>query len=147
MAIEVVTKKKENKEPISSELVRILSNDKQLNEDKPRLQLFLSLAALFDNDLKNNLKRTSFELDDKYSTMDAHSWLEFKNYPSVRTYIQKYLDEEQLSMARKTISESGINRVKDAIDVQAIVEGKQKADQNTNIIVFLMPQVNYTSTE
>lgn len=135
------------KEEQQSELVRILAADKQLNDDLPRLQLFLTLARLFDEDLKINLKRNSFELDEAYFTQDPHAWLEFKQYPPVRNYIQKFLDEEQLSMARKTISDSGLTRTKDAIDIQAIVENKQRADQNTHIIVFLMPQTEYTKVE
>lgn len=129
--------------PQLSRLGKILSEDKQLGEDASRLQLFLSLASFFDSDLKNNLKKTSFELDDKYMTYDTHSWLEFKNYPSVRKYITSYLDEEQLAQARKTLSDEGLSKAKDAIDMQAIIEGKQKSDVNTNIIVFFMPQKEY----
>lgn len=130
-----------------SELVRLLTNDKQLNEDKALLKLFLTLAGFFDSDLQLNLNRTSFELDDAYHTRNPHDWLKFKQYPTVRNYIQKYLDEEQLAAARRAISNGGIDKTKDAISLQSIVEGKQKADQNTHIIVFLMPQVNYTMNE
>jgi hypothetical protein len=130
--------------PEMSKLVEILSKDKQLTEDKARMQLFLALARLFDSDLKRNLNRTSFELDDAYDTHNPHAWLEFKQYSPVRKYITEYLDEEQLMQARKSITQDGISKTKDAMDLQAIVEGKQKADQNTNIIVFYMPQKDYT---
>lgn len=130
-----------------SELAKRLETDKQLNEDRSRLQLFLSLANNFDDDLQVNLKLTSFELDDKYATGNPKDWLEFKKYPPVNKYISEYIDEEQLMLAKKSISESALSNTKDAIGVQAMVESKQKTEQNTNVIVFLMPQVNYTKYE
>lgn len=128
---------------VTSQLVKILSEDKQLGEDKTRLQLFLSLAKLFDSELKINLTLTSFELDDKYQTHDPHTWLEFKNYIPVRKYISAYLDEDQLTQARKMLAQEGITRTKDAMDVQALMESKNKQDQNTNIIIMFMPQKEY----
>lgn len=130
-----------------SELQRILKNDKQLGEDKTRLQLFLTLANFFDSNLKENLVKNSFELDDDYKTYNAHAWVEFKQYPPVRNYITKFLDEKQYSEALKTITRDGLSRTKDALDVQAIIDGKRKTDQNTNVIVMLMPQKNYTKVD
>lgn len=126
-----------------TDLGRILYHDKQLNEDKPRLQLFLSLAKMFDEDLRGNLKMTSFELDSKYSTGNHRSWLEFKQYAPVHKYIAQYLDEEQLSMARRAIDDSVITKVRDAVNIQNQIEDKQVKEQNTNIIVFFMPQKEY----
>jgi hypothetical protein len=142
-----VSKKQEPKMAPMSELSKMLSTDKQLNEDPARYQLFLSLANFLDSDLKDNLNKTSFELDEKYSTYNAHAWLQFKQHPIVRKYITQYLDEEQLAQARKTISQEGIAKTRDAINVQEVIEGKQKVDQNTNIIVFYMPQKNYTKVD
>lgn len=130
-----------------SELAKILAKDKQLGEDKPRLQLFLTLANFFDMNLKDNLTLNSFELDDKYFTSNVNAWAEFKQYPPVRKYITKFLEEQQYSEAMKTIITEGIAKTKDALNVQSIIEGKQKADENMNIIVFLMPQKNYTKVE
>ena len=128
--------------PAESALSEILKKDKQLSEDKPRLQLFLSLAQAYDEDLKDNLKLSAFQLDDKYHTYNPHGWLEFKQYPPVRKYITQFLDEQQLAQARQAVSE-GFSKTKEAIDLQSIIEGKQKSDQNTNVIVFFMPQKNY----
>lgn len=141
--MEEMTKKEKLIYDSLSDLGRILYKDKQLNEDKPRLQLFLSLAKMFDSDLKNNLKRTSFDLDEIYATSNHRSWLEFKNYPPVHKYIAQYLDEEQLSLARNALDKSSITKVKDAVDIQNQIEGKQAKEQNTNVIVFFMPQKEY----
>lgn len=133
--------------PMLSQLARILSQDKQLNEDKPRLQLFLSLAQFLDSALKENLNKTSFELDEKYDTNDPHAWLEFKQHPIVRKYITQYLEEDQLTQARRTMMDDGISKTSDAIKVQQQIEGKQENNQNTNVIVFYMPQKNFTKVE
>ena len=79
--------------------------------------------------------------------MDVNGWVEFKQYPPVRKYITKFLDEQQYSQALKTITQSGLTRTKDALDVQSIIDGKRKTDQNTNVIVVLMPQKNYTKVD
>jgi hypothetical protein len=126
-----------------SDLGRILYNDKQLNEDTPRLQLFLSLAKMFDSELRTNLKRTSFELDDAYATGNHLAWLEFKKYPHVHKYISQYLEEEQLSLAQKAIDEKAMSKASVAVGLQNQIQDRQAKEQNTNVIVFFMPQKEY----
>lgn len=130
--------------PRESQLVILLSNDKQLGEDKTRLQLFLTLARMYDEDLKNNIFASSFELDDKYSTFNVNAWVEFKRYQIVETYTRKFIDEFQKTEALKTMKREGITKISDAINVQEIIEGKQKANKDTQILVFLLPQKPYT---
>lgn len=138
------TKKPSTATVKSSALAEILSNDKQLSEDKPRLQLFLTLANMFDEDLKNNIFSSSFDLDDKYSTLNVNAWVEFKRYPVVEGYVRKFVEEFQKTEALKTMRRDGITKISDAINVQEIIEGKQKADKDTQVLVFLLPQKAYT---
>lgn len=133
------------KEQLSS-LGKILEKDKQLSEDKQRLTLFLSLAKLYDDDLKNNLYRTSFELDDLYSTADPQAWLSFLKYPPVRRYIEEYIEDKQLAEAKRALSD-GFAKTTDAINVQRNIEDKRKLNSNNNIIVFLMPQKKYRGVD
>lgn len=125
-------------------LGKILTGDKQLAEDRQRLTLFLSLAKLFDEDLKNNLYRTSFELDELYNTADSQAWLSFLNYPPVRRYVESYIEDKQLAEAKRAIAE-GFVKTTDAINVQKNIEEKRKIANNNNIVVFLMPQKKYRS--
>lgn len=131
----------------TSELVNQLTNDKKLSEDKAKLQLYLTLANFYEEDLKENIYKTSFELDDKYNTFNYYAWSEFKQYPLVRNYTDNFIQEAHLAEANKTIKNGGINKTAEALAVQEIVEGKRLADKNTNVIVFLMPQRNYKKVE
>lgn len=146
----MATKKIERKKSPStaqvklSALGKILAGDKQLAEDKQRLTLFLSLAKMYDEDLKNNLYKTSFDLDDTYHTADPQSWLNFLNYPPVRRYIEQYIEDKQMAEAKRAISE-GFVKTTDAINVQKTIEDKRKIANNNNIVVFLMPQKKYRS--
>lgn len=131
----------------TSELVKQLTNDNKLKEDSQKLQLYMTLANFYEEDLKNNLFLTSFELDDKYATYNYYAWSEFKQYPLVRNYTENFLHEMNLAEAQKTINFGGVTRTSDAMALQEMVEGKRMADKNTNVIVFLMPQRNYKKVD
>lgn len=107
----------------------------------------MTLANFYEEDLKNNLFLTSFELDDKYATYNYYAWSEFKQYPLVRNYTENFLHEMNLAEAQKTINFGGVTRTSDAMALQEMVEGKRMADKNTNVIVFLMPQRNYKKVD
>lgn|SRR5690554_4796996 len=130
-----------------SELVRQITNDKKLQEDKEKLQLFVTLAKFYEEDLRENIFKTSFELDDKYNTFNYYGWSQFKQYPLVRNYTDNFIQELHMAEAQKTLKSGGITRTTDALAVQEIIEGKREADKNTNVIVFLMPQRNYKKVD
>lgn len=126
-----------------SPLGQILSEDRQLKEDPPKLRSMLALARMFDSDLRENLNLHAFDLDDKYETLSPQEWLAFKNYPAVVRYITDYITDMQGAEAQRRISEGGLNTTKDALALQEMVEDRRKRDQNTNVIIFLMPQRNF----
>lgn len=141
--IEKVRKKTGSKSVSLSPLGNILSEDRQLLEDREKLQVMLALARLFDSDLKENLNMSAFELDEKYETHSPQEWLQFKNYPAVARYINDYITDIHGAEAQKRLAEGGLSTAKDALALQEIVDDKRKRDQNTNVIIFLMPQKNY----
>lgn len=138
--------KKSQIEKQASPLSELLTKDKQLQEDKQRLTLFLSLAKMYDEDVENNLTRNSFELDEKYPVGSPKVWLEFINYGAVRNYIEAYIDDLQLAGATKHLLQTGgLDRVTDALTVKREVEEKRRTKNNNNIVVFCMPQRKYMS--
>lgn len=126
-----------------SPLGQVLSEDRQLKEDPPKLRTMLAFARMFDSDLRENLNLHAFDLDDKYETLSPQEWLSFKNYPAVVRYIADYITDMQGAEAQRRISEGGLNTTKDALALQEMVEDKRRRDQNTNVIIFLMPQRNF----
>ena len=142
-AIEKAKKKTTRNVPSLSALTRTLMADKGLQEDTVRMRTMTTLANLFDKDLKVNLGLNAFELDEKYDTYSPHDWLEFKNLPAVRRYIEQYLNDMQAVKANEKLATAEINTTRDALSLQATIDEKKKADQNTNVIIFLMPQKEY----
>lgn len=141
-----VDEKKENVSDKLNKLQQILSEDKQLIAEPKRFQTYLVLAKAFESDLAANIMLTSFELDDKYSTFDPHTWTEFKSFEPVRRYIKAFTDELQYTEATRTIAQSG-NRAADALKVASKIDESRDSDKNTDIIVFLIPQRKYKSME
>lgn len=142
--IEKTKKKASRRDSPLSPLERILSEDRNLKDDPSKLRTMLALARLFDSDLKANLNLHAFDLDDKYDTFSPQDWLEFKNYGAVVRYINNYIMDMQAIEAQKKITSDGIRNTRDAITLQDSVEEKRKKDQNTNVIIFFMPQKDYT---
>lgn len=130
------------KKPVPSELVEMLKKDKNLQNDKDKKLLFLSYANLFDQDLIENLKMTSLQLDNKYKTADPSSWLKFLKYPIVKKYIDGYLDEEAEKQAQLVLSQDA-GKTRDAIQIQKSIKERQKGQDNANIVVVFMPQKSY----
>lgn len=128
-------------------LSKILTSDKQLSGDKSRLQLFLTLANFFEEDLENNILASSFELDSKYRTYNVSAWVDFKDFVPVRNYIEKFIREMQYSEAIKTTVREGMSRTKDAMDMQREINAARESENNQNILVFLIPQKNYTKVD
>ena len=125
-------------------LQELVTSDKQLQLDEKKFQLFLTLAKLFEEDLEENLTLTSFELDDKYSTYEPMSWVDFKSFEPVRKYIAKFIEEKQYTEAVRTTTASGGQKTSDAIKIQNTIDDARQGEKNQNIIVFLIPQRNYT---
>lgn len=127
----------------TSPLVSILKSDKQLAEDSEKHSLFLTLAALFDEDLKANLYLTSFDLDDKYQTGAPHDWLVFLNYIAVRKYVDQFIEDQQSADARKQLKEVGFEKSRDALTAQQQIDARRASKNNNNIVVFVLPPKKY----
>lgn len=128
-----------------SELVKWLKMDKELEKSTQTRMTFLSYAHLFDEDLADNLEKTSLELDAKYQTGDPSSWLRFVKYPIVKKYIDTFLDEMAEKKAQIVLSQDA-GKTRDALNVSKTIQEKNKNDDNGNIVVFFMPQKRYVQS-
>ncbi|NCC68206.1 MAG: hypothetical protein EOM14_08450 [Clostridia bacterium] len=122
--------------------MRRLQDDRDLAADDERKAQFLSYATLYDTDLMANLRLTSVELDNKYVTGDPASWLEFLRHPIVKRYVDSYLEETAEKKAALVLSEDA-GKPRDALSIQKSIQDKRKGDDNSNIVVFFMPQKKY----
>lgn len=122
------------------ELRQIILEDKTLKkEDK---EIFLSYATLYESDLKNNLDLDSIDLNEKYATGNPRSWQRFLQHPSVKKYIEGFLDERAAKAADRRLSDEGM-KTHEALKVKAALDAKGSGMDNSNIVVMFLPQKEY----
>ena len=122
------------------ELRQIILEDKTLKkEDK---ETFLSYATLYESDLKNNLDLDSIDLNEKYATGNPRSWQRFLQHPSVKKYIEGFLDERAAKAADRRLSDEGM-KTHEALKVKAVLDAKGSGMDNSNIVVMFLPQKEY----
>jgi len=103
---------------------------------------FLAFATQFDEDLKANLELSSLDLNDKYQTQDHMGWRRFLKQATVSTYRNDFLMEIAENKANSRLGED-IGKTTDALNVKKMVDSKKVKDDNSDIVVWLMPQKNY----
>lgn len=125
-----------------NELEEIIVNDGSLEKDPKKKMLFKSYAVMFSDDLVANLDLTSIELDEKYMTDNPVSWRRFLNHPSVKRFVDGFLNERAEKQAMKQMGE-GYQKTTDALKVKEMVDSKKEKNDNSNIVVVFMPQKKY----
>jgi hypothetical protein len=127
---------------VSEDLIELIKNEKQVQNDEEKRQLYITYAGLFTSDLSENLYLTSIELDEKYGTKNANSWLRFLKLISVRSFIDGFVLEKQKQVANKATVEGTINTGQ-AIKLREQIDKKDIVDDNSNIVVMFLPQKDY----
>jgi hypothetical protein len=130
----------------ANELEEIIINDGSLEKDPKKKMLFKSYAVMFSDDLVANLDLTSIELDEKYMTNNPVSWRRFLNHPSVKRFVDEFLNERAEKQAMKQIGE-GYQKTTDALKVKEMVDSKKEKDDNSHIVVVFMPQKKYNGLD
>lgn len=120
----------------------LVEKDASLNQDKKLRMKYLTYADYFDQDLNENLELTSIELDEKYKTEDVTGWRKFLKNNTVRNYVNDFLDEISEKQARKTLS-GQVEHARDAIKLKESIDANYKGDDNSNIVVWFLPQKSY----
>ena len=127
-----------------SELENLILSDGSLKKDHKKRSLFKTYAVLFSEDLVENLDLTSIELDDKYLTDNPVSWRQFLNHTSVKKYIDGFLNERAEKAAMKRMGAGAVTlKANEALKIKEQIDSKKKGEDNSNIVVFLMPQKRY----
>ncbi len=123
---------------MASNLIAIVAEDKIIN--KTNRPIFSAMAVKFEEDLFENIDLTSMELFTKYReiTESPSLWQRFLNHKPIREYIQGFLNEK----ARKAANMSMVNPMKasDAVKVSEHLAKNEIVEDNTSIVVMLMPQ-------
>ena len=135
-----MTKKK--KEEQLGELSTLIDSDGSLI-DNPELKMtFKAFATVYENNLSENIYKTSIELYDEFPLMGSPSlWQKFLRLPTVRRYIEGFLDEDALKTANQQLK-VGSNS-SSASKVKTTIASKSTGEDNSNIVVMFLPQKVY----
>jgi putative IMPACT (imprinted ancient) family translation regulator len=125
-------------------LKEIITEDRNLDEDKDLKYEFISYAQMFDNDLEANLELTSIQLNEKYATDNVSGWRKFLKHNSVRKYVNDFLDEIAEKSAQRRLSED-VEKTGDALKVKAMIDAKSTEMENNRFILWFVPQKDYLS--
>ena len=127
------------------QLNSIIAQDTELNE-KVNLSLkmkFLAMATLFEEDFLKNITRDSIELSEKYLDIKPEEWLTFLTYPPIKKFIDGFLNEKAEKQAMKALGE-GQMKASDALKIKADIDSKKERVDNSNIVVWFLPQKDYS---
>lgn len=125
-------------------LKEIITEDRNLENDKDLKYEFISYAQMFDEDLEANLELTSIQLNEKYATDNVSGWRKFLKHNSVRKYVNDFLDEIAEKSAQKRLSED-VEKTGDALKVKAMIDSKSNDTENNRFILWFVPQKDYLS--
>ena len=119
----------------------IITNDESLRKTPDKYMLFKNLAAIYEKDLKENLERTSFDLYEQYTDLvdTPAAWADFLQYKPVKDFIQRFFNEKAEQVANKQLANVDM-KASDAIKVKQHVEATKVKEDNSNIVVMLLPQ-------
>lgn len=130
-----LTDKEFEKEKRESKLIIDLRADKNLAKDKDKKEEFIGLAYVFLENLKENLNKTSLELDEK-TPVGVDLWREWLNYPIIRSYLQQFKDEKI-----ENIVDSGLMRGdKNLVGIKKILDNNGPQVNNSNIVLIRLPE-------
>lgn len=130
-----LTDKEFEKEKRESKLIIDLRADKNLAKNKDKKEEFIGLAYVFLENLKENLNKTSLELDEK-TPVGVDLWREWLNYPIIRSYLQQFKDEKI-----ENIVDSGLMRGdKNLVGIKKILDNNGPQVNNSNIVLIRLPE-------
>jgi hypothetical protein len=123
----------------------IINNDAELNErDNVDMKMkFLAMSTLFEMEFLKNITKDSIELSEKYPEIKPEEWLTFLTYPPIKKFIDGFLNEKAEKQALKALGE-GQMKAGDALKIKADIDSKKERVDNSNIVVWFLPQKDYT---
>ena len=100
------------------------------------------MASFYESDFLKNLSRDSIDLSEKYSDIQPQEWLTFLTHPSIKKFIDGFLNERAEKQAMKALGE-GQMKAGDALKIKADIDSKKDRVDNSNIVVWFLPQKQY----
>lgn len=125
-----------NDEEIENELIKSIKNDEKLRKDPDFRMEMISMATMFLENFKDNIYKTSIEMNTDIPFYSIDAWKDFLNYPIVRKYIKSFRDEKINMMAEQGLAEGD----KGAVSIKKAMQEGGPAINNSNIVLIRLPE-------
>lgn len=129
-------KTSKNVEETENELIKNLKNDEKLREDPDKRMGMISMATMFLENFKDNIYKTSIEMNADIPFYSIDAWKDFLNYPVVRKYIKSFRDEKINMMADQGLAEGD----RGAVSIKKAMQEGGPAINNSNLILIRLPE-------
>lgn len=117
-------------------LINKLKEDNTLDRDK--LHRFITMAEEYLEDLEENIYKTVFQLGHSGSLFSVDDWLEFTDFPVVKTYRDNLTKSKSKSVIEKQIAkgEGNINTLVGGLER---ISGMGSTDDRSYLVVTRLP--------
>jgi hypothetical protein len=112
------------------------------SETPEKKMQFLAMASLYEQDFLKNITLDSLELSTKYPEITPAEWLDFLVFPPIKKYLDGFLNERAEKQAMKALGEGNL-KASDALKIKADIDNKKERVDNSNIVIFFLPQKDY----
>lgn len=119
-----------------SKLITQLWDDEKLKVDKDKQMNYIGMANILLSDFKNNMNKTSIEMNDLEPNIGIDEWRDFLNYPVVRRYINGFREERITNRA----DEGLMSGDKGAIGIKKAIQNSGSGVNNSNIVLIRVPE-------
>lgn len=119
-----------------NELIKNLKNDEKLRENPDKRMGMISMATMFLENFKDNIYKTSIEMNADIPFYSIDAWKDFLNYPVVRKYIKSFRDEKINMMADQGLAEGD----RGAVSIKKAMQEGGPAINNSNLILIRLPE-------
>lgn len=129
-----MAEKKKNDKDKQKQLVKLIHNDTKLTREEK--MEYSAMADIYLENLKDNLNKTSIELNEVHPEIEIDVWREFLTVPVIRKYLQGFKDEQIATKADEGLMKGD----KDAVGIKKVMAAQGPVVNNSNIVLIRLPE-------
>lgn len=102
---------------------------------------YAHMASVFLEDMRNNIFRNQFELEEEYPTISADEWNDFLNDRIVSTYLSRHKRTLLKSAAEDNLANPLAKNKRDNLKLIENIEREEQGDKEKNILIIRIPDI------
>ncbi len=102
---------------------------------------YIYLAKLYTQDMKKNILKDQFELNEAYSDISPDEWNDFLSDRIVSTYISKHKRTLLKAAAEFNLALPGAKNKRDSLQLIKNIEDQEQGEMNKNVCIIRIPDI------